>query len=59
MDQPLSAAKGPLRAARGHSPSVSRPWVRPDMLAVRPTVLLGVFSQNFNPFIFVLFASIL
>jgi hypothetical protein len=40
----LPAAEGALRAAGRHPPGLTRSRLRPDLLALRPTVLVGALS---------------
>src|SRR5215211_7883765 len=47
LGEPLPAAEGTLRAPRRHPPSVSRPWVCSDLLALCSAVMLGALSLHF------------
>src|SRR5215203_4090575 len=46
LGEPLPAAEGTLRAPRRHPPSVSRPWVCSDLLALCSAVMLGALSRG-------------
>jgi hypothetical protein len=46
LDKPLAAVEGTLRAPRRHPPSVSRPRVCSDLLALRSAVMLGALIQR-------------
>src|SRR5215207_11732406 len=46
LGEPLPAAEGTLRAPRRHPPSVSRPWVCSDLLALCSAVMLGALSAG-------------
>src|SRR5215204_4249639 len=46
LGEPLPAAEGTLRAPRRHPPSVSRPWVCSDLLALCSAVMLGALSAD-------------
>src|SRR5215213_62523 len=46
LGEPLPAAEGTLRAPRRHPPSVSRPWVCSDLLALCSAVMLGALRRS-------------